>query len=154
MSLLPGNVTDSPITTSETLNSPSAPAHIEHGDSVVYMTVSWNEIDAGIAQAAHLAVQDDVLLLHPVVMSARDDLVVARQHGADRQAALRDAERSASRNRFRHEFVMMGFDCHGQCCPCERGLVLPTSVGRAISASNMSRMRRSASSSVYSLSRA
>src|ERR671936_294675 len=44
MSLEPAKVTDSPITTSETLNKPSAPAHIEHGDSVVYMTVSWNEI--------------------------------------------------------------------------------------------------------------
>lgn len=44
MSLEPGKVTDSPITTSFTLNRASAPAHIEHGDSVVYMTVSWNEI--------------------------------------------------------------------------------------------------------------
>jgi len=40
MSLLPGKVSDSPITTSDTLNKPSAPAHIEQGDKVVYMTVS------------------------------------------------------------------------------------------------------------------
>ena len=31
MSLEPGKVTDSPITTSDTLNRLSAPAHIEHG---------------------------------------------------------------------------------------------------------------------------
>src|SRR3954453_16761372 len=43
-----------------------------------------------LAQATHLAVQDRIVLLHAVVVAASNDLVVAGQHGADRQAALRD----------------------------------------------------------------
>src|SRR5438270_8002318 len=95
--------------------------------------------------------QNDVLLLHPVVVAAGDDLVVARQHGADRQAALRDA-RLGFGDGLGHEVEMILFNRHYQCSCCDRGTVSPKSVGRAISASNISRMRVSASSSVKALS--
>src|ERR1700724_995132 len=109
--------------------------------------------------------KDDVLFLHPAIMAARDDLLVARQHRADRQSALCDADLGFA-NGFGHEFEMIGFYGHrsrfrsGACdkkghtgshCQlpcCDRSVGLPTSVGRAISASNLSTMRVSASSSV------
>ena len=51
-------------------------------------------------------------------------------------------------NGFGHEIEMIGFNGHSQCpCP-DRGAVLPISVGRASSASNMSMIRLKASSSL------
>src|ERR1700733_8045769 len=105
----------------------------------------------GVAHAGHLAVQDDVLFLHPPIMAARNDLVVARQYRADRQAAFGDAGLRLA-DRLRHEIEMIGLNGHNQCPCCDLGVVLPTSVGRAISASNISMIRASASSSVQALS--
>jgi hypothetical protein len=51
--------------------------------------------------------------LHPAIVTARDDLVVARQHGADRQASLGDALFSFG-NGLGHEIVVILLNCQCQ----------------------------------------
>src|SRR6185437_7672493 len=65
-----------------------AGAHHAGAQRRVAGDVAVGLLPAGILDRVHLAVQDRIALLHPPVMAAPDDLAIADQHRADRNAAL------------------------------------------------------------------